>query len=179
MYTVPFFRFQIFLICMMSSLHCSQQQVMLKKADFSKYELYFLGVAKKVTIPQDKLATRRTFFTHIINKKEDQQQEALLTAAVVELRCKDGRLMQSFPEHGWLDVFHKNGSVEKIYVDNKKFGGVTRQLIEPDGFRKIFFRNGTYATKIAHDPRWMHSDNLRTGLDNPRLNFKLVARSAW
>ncbi len=169
MYMGFFLQSNIFLIFLMSGLHCSQKERVLKKTDFTKYELYFLGVCKKATISQSKLATRRTFFTPII-KKEDLLPGEFSDVAVVELRCKDGRVIQSFPEHGWFDIFYKNGTLEKIYVDDKKFGYAIRQKIEPDGFRKIFFRDGTYATKMPHDDRWVRSTDLRKGLHD----FKTV-----
>ena len=163
MYTRFFLERVIFLIFMMNSVHCSQSQVTTKKVvtDRTKYNLFFVGLHKKVTIPQDEIATRRAGFVrseHPLNGRYD--------LAVVELQCKDGRYIRSFPELGFVDIFHADNSLEKIYVDDQKFNSSARQLICSDGFRKIFLRDGSYATKMPCDERWIRSENLRQGLDD-------------
>ncbi len=157
---------------MINFVDCSQYQRTTEQTlqDCTKYSLFFVDVDKKVTISQDKIAVRRAGFAKLekpINSRSD--------LAVVELQCKDGRYIRSFPELGFIDIFHADNSIEKIYVDDQKFNSSARQMIYCDGFRKVFLRDGSYATKMSCDERWMFSYHLRKGLYDGRLN-SFVAR---
>jgi hypothetical protein len=167
MYTRFFLETAIFLICTINFLDCSQNQRTTEQTlqDCTKYSLFFVDVDKKVTIAQDKIAVRRAGFAKL-EKSIDGRPDL----AVIELQCKDGRCIQSFPELGFIDIFHADNSLETIYVDDNKFNSSARQVIYCDGFRKIFLRDGSYATKMPCDERWMFSYHVRKGLYDGRLN---------